>query len=180
MPCALICGSRAGPCRGRFTHSFRCPRHAPRRAGALAVRAVCRRGRRRRPFVRSARRSVRRHRPLFQIAWLHRCRIIGLGQLAACLAPRLYGSLALSRSCVPRDPDASTVDRARSAMRRRLRVTLALYTPCVEAKRFSFYSPRRMIRTTVDAVLHPPYAGLLLIGVMMIATTNGLTLSRSA
>ena len=28
-----------------------------------------------------------------------------------------------------RDPDASTIDRARSAMRRRLRVTLALYTP---------------------------------------------------
>ncbi len=52
-----------------------------------------------------------------------------LGQLAACLAPRLYGSLAPPRSCVPRDPDASTIDRARSAMRRRLRVTLALYTP---------------------------------------------------
>ncbi len=78
--------------------SFRRPRHAPRRAGASAVRAVSRRGRRRRPFVRSARRSVHRHRPLLQIAWRHRCRIIGWGQLAACLAPRLYGALAPSRS----------------------------------------------------------------------------------
>ena len=38
----------------------------------------------------------------------------------------------------------------------------------------------QVIRTTMAAVLHPPYEGLLLIGVMMIATTNGLTLSRSA
>ena len=110
-------------------NSFRRPRHAPRRVGASAVRAGSRRGRRTRLYVRSARRSVRRHRPVFHFAWRHRCRIIGLGQLAACLAPRLYGSLAPSRSCVPRDPDASTIDRARSAMRRRLRVTLALYTP---------------------------------------------------
>jgi hypothetical protein len=158
--------THAGPCRGRFTHVVPLP--PTRAATGWCIGGPCRLP------SRSAETTIRPFRPplrppaptTFSIAWHHRCRIIGWGQLAACLAPRLYGSLAPSRSCVPRDPDASTVDRARSAMRRRLRVTLALYTPCLKQLAHPFRYLGWVIRRTADAVLHP-------CGVFTIRPTTG-------
>jgi hypothetical protein len=125
-------------------------------SGSSAVRAASRRARQKRPYVRSARRSVHRHRPL------HPCHLappranIGFRKWGPIinlqfpfaspmhentLAPlcQYTGGRALRLDCMassravkverPCCPDASTIDRALFAKGRRLRVTFALTSP---------------------------------------------------
>ena len=157
----------------RSLHSRRsaaCPRHAPRRAGTSAVRAGSHCARGRRPFVRSARRSVHRHRPLFQIAWRHRCRIIGWGATGGVPCASIIWLARAVKVVRPRDPDASTVDRARSMKKALKSHARALHALCEAGGSFLRFLGQ-VIRTTMVAVLHPPYEGLLLIMVMMIEVT---------